>query len=54
MPPPKNPQKIKVFNEITQFYKCFITNFITIMAPIIKLIRNTLLFGLRNARRLRN
>jgi hypothetical protein len=34
MPPPKNPQQIQVFNGMAHFYKCFIKNFIAIMAPI--------------------
>ncbi len=37
MSPFKNPQQIQVFNGMAQFYKCFIKNFATIMAPIIKL-----------------
>jgi hypothetical protein len=41
MPPPKNPQQIQVFNGMAQFYKCFITNFIAIMAPITELTRKT-------------
>jgi hypothetical protein len=41
MPPPKNPQQIQVFNGMAQFYRCFIKNFVAIMAPIIKLTRKT-------------
>jgi hypothetical protein len=41
MPPPKNPQQIQVFNGMAQFYKCFMINFVVIMALIIKLIRKT-------------
>ncbi len=41
MPPPKNPQQIQVFNGMAQFYKCFIKNFATVMAPIIKLTIKT-------------
>jgi hypothetical protein len=32
MPPPKNPQQIQVFIEMAQFYRCFIKNFVAIMA----------------------
>jgi hypothetical protein len=39
MPPPKNPHKIKVFNGMVQFYKCFIKNFVVIMASITKLTK---------------
>ncbi len=39
MPPPKNPQQIQVFNRMAQFYRCFIKNFVAIMAPITKLTR---------------
>jgi primosomal protein N' len=39
MPPPKNPQQVQVFNGMAQFYKCFIKNFVAIMAPITKLTR---------------
>ncbi len=35
MPPPKNLQQIQVFNGMAQFYRCFIKNFVAIMAPII-------------------
>ncbi len=38
MPPPKNP--FQVFNGMAQFYKCFVTNFVVIMAPITKLTKN--------------
>jgi len=31
--PPKNPQQIQVFNGMAQFYRTFIKNFATIMAP---------------------
>ncbi len=44
IPPPKNPQQIQVFNGMTQFYRCFIKNFVTIMAPITKLTRKQRLF----------
>jgi hypothetical protein len=36
MPPPRNPQKIQVFNGMASFYKCFIKTFVVIMAPITK------------------
>jgi hypothetical protein len=36
---PMNPKQIQVFNEMAQFYKCFIKNFAFIMASIIKLTR---------------
>lgn len=38
MPTPKNPHDIQVFNGIAQFYRCFIKNFVFIMAPITKLV----------------
>ncbi len=41
MPPPKYPQYIQVFNGMAQFYRCFIKNFVAIMAPITKLIGKT-------------
>jgi hypothetical protein len=41
MPTHKNPQQIEVFNGMAQFYRCFIKNFVAIMAPIIKLTRKT-------------
>ncbi len=44
MPPPKNPQQIQVFSGMAQFYKCFIKNFATIVAPITKLTRKTKIF----------
>jgi len=39
MPPPKNPQKIKVFDGMAQFYRRFIKKIVAIMAPITKLTR---------------
>jgi hypothetical protein len=46
MPPPKNPQQIQVFNGTAQFYKCFMKNFVVIVALIIKLTRKiTTFFG---------
>jgi 23S rRNA A2030 N6-methylase RlmJ len=39
MPPFENPQQIQVFNGMAQFYKCFIKNFVVIMAPITNLTR---------------
>jgi hypothetical protein len=44
MPPPKNPQQIQVFNGMAYSYKCFIKNFIAIMAPITKLTTKTMIF----------
>jgi len=44
MPPPKNAQKIQVFNGMAQFYRCFIKHFTTIMAPITKLTKKTKTF----------
>jgi hypothetical protein len=44
MPPLKNPQQIQVFNGMAQFYKCFIKNFVVIMAPINKLTIKTKTF----------
>jgi hypothetical protein len=41
MPSPKNPKQVQVFNGRTQFYRCFVKNFVTIMAPITKLTRKT-------------
>jgi hypothetical protein len=39
MPPPKNPQKIQVFDGMAQFYRHFIKKIVAIMAPITKLTR---------------
>jgi len=44
MPPPNNPQRIQVFNGMAQFYRCFIKNFVVIMALIIKLTKKTKIF----------
>jgi hypothetical protein len=41
MPPFKSPQQIQVFNGMAQFYRCFIKNFVFIMALITKLIKKT-------------
>ncbi len=38
---PTNPQQIQVFNGMAQFNRCFIKNFVFIMAPITKLTRKT-------------
>lgn len=38
---PQNSLHIQIFNGMAQFYKCFIKNFATIMAPIVKLVRKT-------------
>jgi hypothetical protein len=44
MPPPKNPQQIQVFNGMIKFYKCFIKNFVVIMALITRLTKKTRTF----------
>ncbi len=44
MSPLMNPQQIQVFNGMAQLYRCFIKNFATIMAPIIKLTKKTKTF----------
>jgi len=44
MPVPKTPQEIQVFNGMAWFYICFIRNFASIMAPIIKLLRKAKVF----------
>jgi hypothetical protein len=44
MPPPKNLQHIRIFNGMAQFYRCFIKNFVAIMAPITKLTKKTYIF----------
>jgi hypothetical protein len=44
MPPPKNPQKIQVFNGMAQFYKCFIKKIVIIMAPSTELTKKQRLF----------
>jgi hypothetical protein len=41
---PKTPQEIQVFNGMALFYRCFIMNFDSIMAPIIKLFRKAKVF----------
>ncbi len=33
------PQQIQVFNGMAQFYRCFIKNFVLIMAPLTKLMK---------------
>ncbi len=38
---PINPQQIKVFNGMAQFYECLINNFAFIMASITKPMRKT-------------
>jgi hypothetical protein len=38
MPMPKTPQEIQLFNGMAKFYKCFIKNFTSVMAPITKLL----------------
>jgi hypothetical protein len=44
MPVPKTPLEIQIFNGMAQFYKCFIRNFASIMAPIMKLFKKTKMF----------
>jgi hypothetical protein len=41
MPIPINPQQIQIFNGMAKFYRCFIKNFVFIMAPFTKLMRKT-------------
>jgi hypothetical protein len=36
---PTTPQEIQVFNEMAQFYKCFIKNSASIMSPTTKLLK---------------
>jgi hypothetical protein len=36
---PKTTQEIQVFNEMAQFYICFIINFASTMVPITKLLK---------------
>jgi hypothetical protein len=43
---PKTPQEIQVFNGMANFYKCFIGNFDSVMAPITKLLRKAEVFEL--------
>jgi hypothetical protein len=38
---PKSLHDIQVFNNLAQFYQCFVKNFVFIMAPIIKLMRKS-------------
>jgi len=44
MPIPKTPQDIQVFNGMENFYRCFIRNFASIMAPITKLLMKVEVF----------
>jgi hypothetical protein len=44
MPLPKTSQEIQIFNGMAQFYRCFIKNFASIMAPITKLLREVEVF----------
>ncbi len=41
---PQKSLQIQVFNGMVQFYKCFIKNFASILAPITKLARRTIIF----------
>ncbi len=38
------PQEIQIFNEMAQFYRCFIKNFALIMSPITKLLKKSKVF----------
>jgi hypothetical protein len=44
MPIPKTLQEIQVFNGMAQFYKCFIRNFVYVMALITKLFKKNEVF----------
>jgi hypothetical protein len=41
---PITRQDIQVFNEMAQFYRCFIKNFVSIMSPITKLLKKFKVF----------
>jgi hypothetical protein len=41
---PKTPQDIQIYNGMAHFYKCFIRNFASIMAPITKLLSKVKVF----------
>jgi len=54
MPTLKTLKDIYVFNGITQYYRCFIKDFVVIMVPITKLLqRQKLSSGQQNANKLR-
>jgi hypothetical protein len=38
---PRNPHDIQVFNNLAQFYRCFVNFFASIMALIIKLMHKS-------------
>ncbi len=38
---PTTPQEIQAFNEMPQFYRCFIKNFASIMSPITKMLKKS-------------
>jgi len=44
MPIRISPQEIQVFDEMAQFYRCFIKKFVSIMSPITKLLKNSKVF----------
>jgi hypothetical protein len=44
MPVPNTPHDIQVFNGMTQFYRCFIKKFASIMASITKLLKKIEVF----------
>jgi len=53
MPTLKTLKDIYVFNGITQYYRCFIKDFVVIMVPITKLLqRQKLSSGQQNANKL--
>ncbi len=53
IPTLKTPKGIHLFNGITQYCRCFIKDFVVIMAPITKLLqRQKLSSGQRNANKL--
>jgi hypothetical protein len=44
MPIPKAFQEIHVFNGMAQFYRCFIRNVTSVMAPVTTLLRKAKMF----------
>ncbi len=44
MPTLKTPKDIQVFNDMAQYYKCFIKDFAFMMVPITKLLQETKAF----------
>jgi uncharacterized protein (UPF0332 family) len=41
---PTTPLKIQIFNEMAQFYRCFIKMFASVMSPITKLFKKFKVF----------